>query len=122
MNITLIRKDPLANLALGSSFEKEYSFFKYKREKFPDNLNDREMLLLLISSYHFQLFDLAFVLDIEPANKPMLDYYNQVRNDLARLTSEYENTYGLLSHTSDANASTYNYLAKPWTGDSHVDL
>lgn len=109
--------NPLNALALGNSFEDEYSFYKYKQEDFFDIKTEQENLLILIMSYRFNLIDISYCLDINPNNKELLEYYNTVKKDYYNLLNFYEEKYNSLSNIPLKNLSRYCYLDKPWVGD-----
>ena len=109
--------NPLNALALGNSFKDEYSFYKYKRVSFNNQASEKENILLLIMSYRFNLIDLSYLLDINPSNKELLDYYNKVKKDYYNLLTFYEEKYNALSNIPLNDFSKYCYLDLPWVGD-----
>lgn len=109
--------NPLNALALGNSFKDEYSFYKYKRVSFNNQASEKENILLLIMAYRFNLIDLSYLLDINPSNKELLDYYNKVKKDYYNLLTFYEEKYNALSNIPLKDFSKYCYLDLPWVGD-----
>lgn len=110
--------NPINALALGNSFKDEYSFYKYKNEDFTDIKTEKENLLILIMSYRFNLIDLSYCLDINPNDKELLSYYNNVKKDYYNLLNYYEDKYNALSNIPLKNFDEYSYLKKPWVGDN----
>lgn len=109
--------NPINALALGNSFKDEYSFYKYKQEDFANIKTEKENLLILIMSYRFNLIDMSYLLDINPDNLELLNYFNKVKKDYYNLLSYYEDKYNALSNTAFKDFDKYCYLAKPWVGD-----
>lgn len=109
--------NPINALALGNSFKDKYSFYKYKQEDFTNIKTEKENLLILIMSYRFNLIDMSYLLDINPDNLELLNYFNKVKKDYYNLLSYYEDKYNALSNIAFKDFDKYCYLAKPWVGD-----
>ncbi len=122
MKLADIQKDPIKNLALGNSIPSEYNFYKYKKENFKEITNEQDNILLLLTSYHFSIIDLTFLLDLDPTNKEIFNYYNQLKDEYHNLVKYYETNYGMLSNITSTMTEKYSYLDKPWTSDTYVDI
>ena len=116
MKLENISNDIIKNLALGNSFPKEYNFYKYKKESFSQTLTEKENLLLLIMAYRFEIFDLSFILDINPNLNEINNLLNQVKEEYKNLVCYYEKKYGILNQTC-VSEGEYTYLNTPWIGD-----
>lgn len=116
MTLDKISQDPIKSLALGNSIPSEYDFYKYKQEGFNVTLTEQENILLLIMSYRFQIFDLSYLLDLEPNNIEIYSYYNSIKEAFNKLVELYETNYGSLSQTSRVKSPKYSYLNTPWDG------
>lgn len=110
--------NPINALALGSSFKDEYCFYKYKQDDFTNIKTEKENLLILIMSYRFNLIDMSYLLDINPNDLELLNYYNTVKKDFYNLLSYYEEKYNALSNIPLKDFNKYCYLKKPWVGDN----
>lgn len=110
--------NPINALALGNSFKDEYSFYKYKQDDFTNIKTEKENLLILIMSYRFNLIDMSYLLDINPNDKELLNYYNTVKKDFYNLLSYYEEKYNALSNIPLKDFTKYCYLEKTWVGDN----
>lgn len=110
--------NPLASLALGNSFKDEYSFYKYKNEDFNNIKTEKENLLILLAAYKFNLIDMSYLLDINPDNKEILNYYNSIKKDYYNLLTYFEDKYYALSNKPIKDFVSFCYLQKPWVGDN----
>lgn len=110
--------NPINALALGNSFKDEYCFYKYKQDDFTNIKTEKENLLILIMSYRFNLIDMSYLLDINPNDLELLNYYNTVKKDFYNLLSYYEEKYNALSNIPLKDFNKYCYLKKPWVGDN----
>lgn len=117
MNINDISNDVLKNLALGNSFKNEYDFYKYMQDGFDLTTTEKENILLLIMAYRFMLFDIGYILDLNPDNKEILQYFNRLKKEFNELETYFDEKYGMLSLTSLISSDQYCYLNKPWMGD-----
>lgn len=122
MKLSEISKDPIKNLALGSSIPSEYNFYRYKQENFQNIQGEKQNILLLLTSYHFSIIDLTFLLDLDPSNKELFDYYQTLTKSYHELLHFYEKNYGLLINTTNTGTDFYSYLQKPWVSDFYVDI
>ena len=80
--------NPINALALGNSFKDEYCFYKYKQDDFTNIKTEKENLLILIMSYRFNLIDMSYLLDINPNDLELLNYYNTVKKDFYNQAKE----------------------------------
>lgn len=117
MKLENISNDIVKNLALGNSFPNEYDFYKFKKESFSPTLTEKENLLILIMAYRFEIFDLQFVLDINPKDQIVSELLNNVKKEYKNLVCYFEERYGILNQTHFTDDNSYTYLNKPWIGD-----
>lgn len=110
--------NPLEYLALGNSFKDEYSFYKYKNEDFNNVKAEKENLLILLQAYRFNLIDMSYLLDINPNNNDLLNYYNSIKKDYFNLKTYFEDKYYSISNLPLKDFEKYCYLHKPWVGES----
>ena len=73
----------------------------------------KDELLDKIRATGFAMHEAALFLDTHPECPAALDYFMQMKDELARLTAEYEKTYGALTHTG-VIGDTWNWVDCEW--------
>ena len=75
-------------------------------------MNQKEMLDK-IRAVGFAMHEAALFLDTHPDCPAALDYFMQMKDELAKLTAEYEKNYGALTHTG-VSGDTWNWVECEW--------
>lgn len=78
------------------------------------NMNERDRLLRRIRADDFALYEAVLYLDGHPRNKKALEYYRQLRDELAQLKAEYTRKYGPLTIYDNDNGDSWQWIDGPW--------
>jgi spore coat protein JB len=107
--------DSHLGFARGNLFDNLYKPY-IAAEPFPvKTANEREALLNKVREYDFATVELNLYLDNFPHDKEKLALFNAYREQLDRVTKEYESRYGPLTLEGDIlNAYPWSWLVRPW--------
>ena len=73
----------------------------------------RNELLDKIRAVGFAMHEAALFLDTHPECPAALDYFAEMRDELARLTAEYEKSYGPLTYTG-VSGDSWTWVDGEW--------
>ncbi len=104
--------DPYAGFLRGNMFPNLYNPYKFSNPIELRPKSEREQLLAILDSLDFATIDINLYLDIYPDDKDMIELFNQYRIEADKMREEYENAYGPILTSSNAN------IAYPWAWDN----
>lgn len=106
--------NPYEGFLKGNAFRNEYIPYKnYQVAKVNIN-SEKDELLFNISEYGFMMHDMNLYLDVNPNNPEAFNRFNEYRNKLNELVSQYERKYGPLRVSNTSN-NNFNWIEKwPW--------
>lgn len=100
----------------GNMFPSIYS--KYKNHEYKLNVNNqRDELLYKIQMNAFALIDYNLYLDMYPNDTKILNEFINTKDELNKLTSEYESKYGVICQSKINDGSKWNWIDNPWPWD-----
>ena len=100
----------------GNMFPSIYS--KYKNHEYKLNVNNqRDELLYKIQMNAFALIDYNLYLDMYPNDTKILNEFINIKDELNKLTSEYESKYGVICQSKISDSSKWNWIDNPWPWD-----
>lgn len=106
--------DPYQGFIRGNLFLNLYNGYKVN----PMDLkpaNEQAQLLTYLDSLDFATIDINLYLDVYPEDKDIIQLFNQYRVERNKLTVEYENKYGPLLTSSNANNQyPFVWVNDPW--------
>lgn len=95
----------------GNMFSDLFWPYKYISEVKPTNNKDE--LMYKIQMYTFASLEMNLYLDLYPDDIQIIGLYNQYKDELDRLTYEYENKYGKICLGINDNY-TWDWVKSPW--------
>ena len=99
----------------GNMWKSLYDPYKVNRPFEIQPMNEQAKLLTQLDALCFACIDLNLYLDVYSDDKNMISLFNQYRNQLNELQTQYENKYGPLNLNSEAlNAYPWSWDNKPW--------
>lgn len=106
--------DPYQGFIKGNMYPNLYNGYKVNPIEINPG-NEQARLLTNLDALCFALTDINLYLDIYPNDRDMLNLFNQYRIEANRLKEEYQNKYGPILLSSDANkAYPFNWIKSPW--------
>lgn len=77
--------------------------------------NEQAKMLTTLDALEFAVKDINLYLDIYPEDKDMIELFNQYRREYNHLLEEYQQQFGPITLTSDANQTfPFDWINSPW--------
>lgn len=105
--------DPYAGFIRGNMFKNLYDPYKTSKPIEIQATTDRDQMLAMLDAFDFATIDINLYLDIYPDDQDMIELFNQYRMERNKLCEEYENLFGPILTSSNAN------MAYPWAWDNN---
>lgn len=106
--------DPYQGFIRGNLFKNLYNEYKLTNPLNIEPANEQAELLTYIDAYGFACNDLALYLDIYPNDKDILELFNKYRIENNQFVKRYQDKYGPLFRSSDANSKVWAWDDRPW--------
>lgn len=78
------------------------------------NNNEKMRLFMAINQFGFAISDITLYLDTHPKDQEALEYFHQMNRMYNRAISEYENKFGPMVQTGEANQNYWQWSVSPW--------
>ena len=78
------------------------------------NNNEKMRLFMAINQFGFAISDITLYLDTHPKDQDALEYFHQMNRMYNRAVSEYENKFGPMTQTGEANKNYWQWSTSPW--------
>jgi len=105
--------EPYQGFIRGNMFSNLYDEYKINRPFDIEPMNNQAELLTYIDALTFATHDLNLYLDNYPNDQQMIQIFNNYRLEVNKAIETYENQYGPLFISSNANAQI------PWAWDNN---
>lgn len=84
-------------------------------------MSERCLLLNKIRTRSFALVETSLYLDGHPGCQRAIEYYKSTREELDRLTAEYEEKFGALTQKGAIKNGVWTWTDSPWPWERECD-
>ena len=106
--------DPYQGFIRGNIFPNLYNQYKITRPYEIQPMNEQAEILTKINALEFSAHDLNLYLDNFPNDNQMINYSNELNEELKTLKTQYEKNYGPLLVNNINEKNTWQWNKKPW--------